>query len=681
MKTGEVVTGVGDAGDQANEGGASPKPRRRLGRGLGLGARALRPTLGLLACVCAASACGVAPISRAPSSAMRVAPPRAVAAPAFLARVGSHREGATVSLGAAVAETSTANAGANASANANASEGRSLVYVADEDENLLRVIDAKTQEELGATPLDGRPGQLLVLADGSIAVALRDRARVDVMVPSAGLREPFRARSQIAVAAEPVALALAPDDSTLFVASAWGRSVAFVDTSTMAVRERVALGAEARAISVAADGRHAYVSHVTGGDTVSELKGRVAGQTYALVKGQGLTEGRLFLPQTLTFSGDPLVQSSGYGGDSSRLSAQVFNVAIVDETNGKVLAKSIVLPADADQDFVAQNTGTAAAKRRCLLPRGAAALGRELFVTCLGIDAVVAYDGASTRPRQAERRRFAVPEGPTGIAIDAATSRAYVWSQFARALSVVDLKSESAEGGNVQSAALPRHRQAVADDEVVALGRRLFHGAGDERLSGDGRACASCHPDGRDDGLVWSTPNGPRQTPMLAGRTAGTAPFSWLGDAKTVSDHLEHTLSRLSGKGLPKEDREALSKYLAVMSPPPSPAAGPNDNDELRARGAAIFASAETGCASCHGAKGDDPDGLPHDVGSRAAGDKGKVFDTPSLRYLGGSAPYFHDGRYADLRTMLKKTNGQMGQTAHLASRDLDALEAFLRSL
>ena len=32
-----------------------------------------------------------------------------------------------------------------------------------------------------------------------------------------------------------------------------------------------------------------------------------------------------------------------------------------------------------------------------------------------------------------------------------------------------------------------------------------------ERLSGDGRACASCHPDGRDDGLVWSTPNGPRQ--------------------------------------------------------------------------------------------------------------------------------------------------------------------------
>ncbi len=545
MKTGEVVTGVGDAGDQANEGGASPKPRRRLGRGLGLGARALRPTLGLLACVCAASACGVAPISRAPSSAMRVAPPRAVAAPAFLARVGSHREGATVSLGAAVAETSTANAGANASANANASEGRSLVYVADEDENLLRVIDAKTQEELGATPLDGRPGQLLVLADGSIAVALRDRARVDVMVPSAGLREPFRARSQIAVAAEPVALALAPDDSTLFVASAWGRSVAFVDTSTMAVRERVALGAEARAISVAADGRHAYVSHVTGGglsvidadgavrtlklaageesftggDTVSELKGRVAGQTYALVKGQGLTEGRLFLPQTLTFSGDPLVQSSGYGGDSSRLSAQVFNVAIVDETKGKVLAKSIVLPADADQDFVAQNTGTAAAKRRCLLPRGAAALGRELFVTCLGIDAVVAYDGASTRPRQAERRRFAVPEGPTGIAIDSATSRAFVWSQFARALSVVDLKSESAEGGNVQSAALPRHRQAVADDEVVALGRRLFHAAGDERLSGDGRACASCHPDGRDDGLVWSTPNGPRQTPMLAGRT------------------------------------------------------------------------------------------------------------------------------------------------------------------
>ena len=41
---------------------------------------------------------------------------------------------------------------------------------------------------------------------------------------------------------------------------------------------------------------------------------------------------------------------------------------------------------------------------------------------------------------------------------------------------------------------------------------------GDRRISADGRVCASCHPDGREDGVAWVTPEGPRQTPMLAGR-------------------------------------------------------------------------------------------------------------------------------------------------------------------
>ena len=33
-----------------------------------------------------------------------------------------------------------------------------------------------------------------------------------------------------------------------------------------------------------------------------------------------------------------------------------------------------------------------------------------------------------------------------------------------------------------------------------ALGRILYHSTSDSRISKDGRACASCHPDGRDDG-------------------------------------------------------------------------------------------------------------------------------------------------------------------------------------
>jgi cytochrome c peroxidase len=244
---------------------------------------------------------------------------------------------------------------------------------------------------------------------------------------------------------------------------------------------------------------------------------------------------------------------------------------------------------------------------------------------------------------------------------------------------VVDLAEKAGSADSVHSVSLPHHRSIAEDDEVVALGRKLFHGVGDRRVAKDGRACASCHPEGRDDGLVWSTPNGPRQTPMLAGRTVGTGPYSWLGDSATVADHLEHTIARLGGKGLPKSDRDALAKYLAVMPEPPrsfSP-----ESTEARDRGAAIFASAEAGCSSCHGARGDDPDGMAHDVKSKASADRQREFDTPSLKFIGGTAPYFHDGRYPDLRMLLTKTNGKMGHTSHLSEEDFDALTAFLRTL
>ena len=57
------------------------------------------------------------------------------------------------------------------------------------------------------------------------------------------------------------------------------------------------------------------------------------------------------------------------------------------------------------------------------------------------------------------------------------------------------------------------------------------------------------------------------------------------------------------------------------------------------------------------------------------------AFRTPTLREVGQSAPYFHDGRYATLRALLTGSDGNMGHTNHRSSTELDALEAYLRSL
>jgi cytochrome c peroxidase len=279
-----------------------------------------------------------------------------------------------------------------------------------------------------------------------------------------------------------------------------------------------------------------------------------------------------------------------------------------------------------------------------------------------------------------------VSAGPTGLAIDQGARRAVVWAQFDRVLNVINLGGEPIDEQMIASAepvvrvALSR-RAAPPATADLALGRRLFHAAGDSRIANDGRACASCHPDGRDDAITWATPDGPRQTPMLAGRLAGTAPYAWSGSGDDVKQHLTHTFQRLRGSGLQPEELDSLVAFVTTMSSPPAARSPSAPQADRLARGASIFHSGEAGCASCHGKNGSSPDGEKHDVESRAKSDVAPAFDTPSLRFVGGTAPYFHDGRYANLRELLVSSDGKMGKTSHLSKDDVDALEAYLRSL
>jgi hypothetical protein len=55
--------------------------------------------------------------------------------------------------------------------------------------------------------------------------------------------------------------------------------------------------------------------------------------------------------------------------------------------------------------------------------------------------------------------------------------------------------------------------------------------------------------------------------------------------------------------------------------------------------------------------------------------------DTPSLRFMGGTAPYFHDGRYRTLEELLADRESVMGHSASLPVGDRAALAAYLRSL
>jgi mono/diheme cytochrome c family protein len=576
----------------------------------------------------------------------------------------------------------------------------------------------------------------LVLQDGRIAVALRDQSKVALIELVESKRGyALEGRCALPTAADPVALAQSPDGARLLVASAWAQRLSIHQTDgEMKLERSVALAREPRAVTVSNDGKTAVVAHSVGGHAsivtmadgrattialsgmhereLNELRQQLATtaglsptsrtakvrellaafdedhkrdelasdrrtscQGFALAKSidpNGPLGDRIFAPQVLVDPGSRERRTVGYGDE--HVVTEMPNVAVIDTAVGRPLYTSL------RDGSMRSNDNT----EHCILPRAAAvdAKNNTLLVTCLGIDALVAYDALSPHPVQAETRRWRVAAGPSGVAVDTAGRRAVVWSQFDRTLNFIPLDAplEQAQGAD-DRAVLRIELPADAGRELsvaAALGRALFHATSDTRIARDGRACASCHPDGRDDGLVWATPDGPRRTIMLAGRLGGTAPFAWNGENAELRDQVHDTFERLGGiGGLRSVELRALVAYIESLPAPPKSIGA---DAALVARGAELFASKEAGCAECHSGA-DYTDNLRHDVKSRSRVDRDERFNTPSLRFVGGRAPYYHDGRFATLKDLLHGADGSMGHTAQLSPPDMEALEAFLMTL
>ena len=155
---------------------------------------------------------------------------------------------------------------------------------------------------------------------------------------------------------------------------------------------------------------------------------------------------------------------------------------------------------------------------------------------------------------------------------------------------------------------------------VRSTGHTLFHQSTASNL-----ACASCHPEGGDDGHTWNFSSGARLTPTLRGGLSMTAPFHWSGDRPTMGDLMADVLvTRMGGNAQSQARVSALTTWLdglAADAPPPVDLASAK-------RGQALFESAQTGCVTCHtGPLGTNNQSF--EVGT------GGVFNVPRLVELG----------------------------------------------
>jgi len=614
-------------------------------------------------------------------------------------------------------------------------DARRFAFVADEEDASVRRVDLDTRAVISTTRLDGAPGQMLLAPDGTLFVAVRGASRVVALRVDA--RGAAREIARHDTGDEPFGLALSPDGATLLVTSIVDTRVEAFGTKDLAARFMVPLGRDPRSVAFTSDGTRAFVTHATssrvsvvdiaGGETAAPWAHTVSldaserrrdfglshvmkpmmnphmpdddepfggppskqkrarqvaiAPTVRVALHRSATQGfgvamigkDVFLPETLVMTADGSERiPSGYGSvASSTLSTHVPFVARVDDAGDKLANKELSGPRDKE---------CFERKTECIVPRAVASDGKQMYVACLDSNEVLVIDPARDAEHAPacvetfkERKRLPV-ESPTGVAVDVARGKVVAFSTFTRKVSELTI----ADGAGVEMD-LPLGSGRESVPSVVAEGRRLFHGSGDARISQNGRACASCHVDGREDGLVWPTPTGQRQTPMLAGRVDGTAPYGWNGEHETLTTHIKSTVKNLGGTGLPDGKVEALAQYVASMKAPPRPVVHAAAAGGLVARGKGIFESSEAGCSSCHVG---DSRFTDHETHSLANGSM--LFDTPSLAFVGQTAPYFHDGRFTTLEAVVAACDEptvKMGHTSHLDQDERRALVAYLRSL
>ena len=319
---------------------------------------------------------------------------------------------------------------------------------------------------------------------------------------------------------------------------------------------------------------------------------------------------------------------------------------------------------------------------------------------------------------------------PSGLALSSDESRVYVYCRSTDDVVQVRLdpatRTPAARDAGDEDGGAPEPAQSLvhlADDllgEPDGKGRRIFYDATDGITSG-GVSCAGCHPEGRDDGHVWheiqldtrrsgsgvnflgdadqaplehtAKVGFPRQTPMLAGRVAASGPYGWHGESRDLVARLEagFRLHRWGGLYLEYGEGELLGRaqYLAPflrhgLVPPPRDVHPPTPEE---ARGREIFTSSQARCARCHVPETGYSDRMAYPLSPRLPPPAGfevepnNDFKTPSLAFVGGTAPYFHDGRASTLEVLIDQNQDRMGHTSQLSTGDRAALVAFLRTL
>ena len=583
-------------------------------------------------------------------------------------------------------------------------DGATLLAV-NPDSNSLTLIETASHSVLLELPVGADP-RTVAVDDAGLRAYVANRGSDSVSVVDLAARAVV---AEVGVGHRPYGVVVSPSGDRLYVAEQGADQVRVLDTSdltTLAVRHTTD---RPSGLAIDDDGRTLYVTHLLT-HTITVLTVRpFAVHLPVLLGGGSVSPPTTSQPATLpatTISLWPesnLVQSivlspeggrayvphtrSNTGNRALTFDTTVFPiVSAISVTERVHLAGQHIALATIDPPGVG-------------LPFDAAFTpdGGEIWVLNAASNDITVVDTA-TRQRVAH---IEVGDNPRGIVLSPDGATAYANNVLAGTVSVIDTATYAVTGAiTVTDIPLP---------PILLRGKRLFHSSDDPRLSlAQWISCNTCHLEGEHDGRTWFFGfAGPRNTTSLLGMIE-TYPLRWSGEWDESADSEFADRKENFGSGLidgqmncslsppdclspahtPNQGRstdlDSLAAFIDSLRVPLSPAHAHGEPlTEAEQRGRTLFEDPALGCVTCH----PPPlytDHRVHDVGTATADERiGPAYDTPSLRGLYDSAPYYHDGSAPTLCQAITypSPGSEHDVSALLTEAEIRDLVAFLMAL
>lgn len=248
----------------------------------------------------------------------------------------------------------------------------------------------------------------------------------------------------------------------------------------------------------------------------------------------------------------------------------------------------------------------------------------------------------------------------------------YISSYFSDGMDVLRLK-----GGVIENDFVEIGSKDISLSQA-RYGEMLFHNA--DFCFQQWQSCASCHPgNGRVDGLNWDLMNdgigNPKNTKSLL-YTHATPPAMITGIREDATVCVRAGFKYIQFFDAQEEKAQAVDAYLKSLKPIPSPHLEDGKLSHSAKLGKKLFE--EGSCIQCHSGPY-FTNMQQYEMGTLGKYDKQNRWDTPTLIEIWRTAPYLHDGRYANLEDVFKVE--KHGLKESLTAEEIGQLTAYLLSL